>query len=200
MSDSVKTVLLASLVAFVVAFAVASIVGGNTVVQRIAEPLGADGDTDFTNVVASQDVTAGNDLVVSGKATVAGSIINTADTITSTTTLTTDSSGLQLLAASANMSTITLPAATAGLQFTFLVTGALTGSSVVIDSAEGDNIEGLLMVNSADVVCSGEDQLNIVTDGEVVGDRVTIISDGTSWYIGDSDIDAAGKMTCTDPS
>jgi hypothetical protein len=56
------------------------------------------------------------------------------------------------------------------------------------------------MVNDADVACAGEDFLNIVTDGEVVGDRVTVVSDGTSWYILDSDIDAAGKMTCTDPS
>lgn len=194
MSDTVKTVVLASLVAFVVAFIVASVAGGKTVVERVVSTLGADGDTTLTSLVLDEDLT------VTGSATVAGSIINTVDTITATTTLTTDSSSLQLLAASANMSTITLPAATAGLQYTFVVTGALTGSSVIIDSAEGDNIEGILMVNDADVVCAGEDQLNIVTDGEVVGDRVTVLSDGTSWYILDSDIDAAGKMTCTDPS
>jgi hypothetical protein len=53
------------------------------------------------------------------------------------------------------------------------------------------------MVNDADVACSNEDQLNIVTDGEVIGDRVQLMSDGTSWIILDSDVDAAGKMTCT---
>jgi len=152
------------------------------------------------DITVTDDLTVTDDVAVSGKLTVAGSIINTADTITATTTLTTDSSTIQLLPASANMTTITLPAVTSGLRFTFLVTGALTGSSVVIASAEGDNISGILMVNDADVVCDAEDFLNIVTDGEVVGDRVEIVSDGTSWYIMDSDVDAAGKMTCTDPS
>jgi hypothetical protein len=104
------------------------------------------------------------------------------------------------LAASAVQETITLPAVTSGLHFKFVVTGALTGVSTTIASAEGDNIEGILMVNDADVVCAGEDFLNIVTDGEVVGDRVELVSDGTSWYILDSDIDAAAKMTCTDPA
>jgi hypothetical protein len=150
--------------------------------------------------LTSADIGVTDDLTVAGKVTVAGSIINTADTITATTTLTTDSSTIQLLPASANMTTITLPAVTSGLRFVFAVTGALTGSAVVIDSAEGDNIEGILMVNDTDVACEGEDQLNIITDGEVIGDRVEIVSDGTSWYILDSDIDAAGKMTCTDPT
>lgn len=158
------------------------------------------GTVSSADLTASDDLTVTDDVTVSGKVTVAGHIVNTTDSITATTTLTGDSSTLQLLGASAEQVTITLPAATAGYHFTFVVTGALTGPTYLIDSAEGDNIEGILMVNDADVVCSGEDQLNIITDGEVVGDRVEIVSDGTSWYIMDSDVDAAGKMTCTDPS
>jgi hypothetical protein len=173
---------------------------GGTVTERIVEKMNLSGVTNLDSLTLSEDLIVTDDLTVSGKATVAGQIVNTPDTITATTTLTADSSTVQLLAASANMSTITLPAATAGHLFTFVVTGALTGSSVVIASAESDNIEGILMVNDTDVACAGEDFLNIVTDGEVVGDRVSLVADGTSWYILDSDIDAAGKMTCTDPS
>lgn len=167
-------------------------------------PLGGDGDSNFINLVASGDVTSGDDVVVgddltvAGKATVAGQITNTPDEITATTTLTSDSSTMQFLASSSAMATITLPPVSeAGTMFTFVVTGPQTGSSVVISSAEGSNIQGILMVNDADVACADEDQLNIVTDGEVIGDRVTIISNGVNWFILDSDIDAAGKMTCT---
>jgi hypothetical protein len=111
--------------------------------------------------------------------------------------LTNASAGIQLLAASAVMTTITLPAAESGLRFQFIVIGALTGTSHTIYSPEEDNIIGILMVNDADVVCVDEDQINIVTASEVIGDRVELISDGTDWFILDSDTDATVTMTCT---
>lgn len=174
----------------IVIVVIALVMGGNDVAS-----LGSESVTTISN-----PHTFTNAITHSGLTTMSGGVVYDTGAITATTTLTSASDNVQMLPASANMSTITLPAATDGLRFDFLVTGALTGSSVVIDSAEGDNIEGILMVNDADVVCAGEDQLNIVTDGEVVGDYVKLVSDGSSWYIIGSDIDAAGKMTCTDPS
>jgi hypothetical protein len=150
--------------------------------------------------VTSSTGTFSSTLSVTGATTLSSGIILDTGSITATTTLTSASDNYQLLPASANAITITLPAATDGLRYEFVVTGALTGGFVTIDSAEGDNINGILMVNDTDVACEGEDQLDIVTDGEVIGDRVELISDGTSWYILDSDVDAAGKMTCTDPT
>ena len=151
-------------------------------------------------LTSSGAVTLSGALTQSGVATLTGGVVLDTGSVTATTTLTSASDNYQLLPVSANATTITLPAATDGLRFEFLVTGALTGGFMVIDSAEGDNINGILMVNDADVACVDEDQINIITDGEVVGDRVEIISDGTGWYILDSDGDASGKITCTDPS
>lgn len=162
--------------------------------------LGSDGDSNFTNLVAEGDITAGDALTVAGLSTLSGGVATDVGSIAATTTLTSASENVQLLKTSAVMTTITLPAATDGLSFKFVVVGALTGSLVLIDSKEGDNIEGAMMVNDAWVVCAGEDQINIITDGELVGDQVELISDGTSWYIIDSEVDASGKFTCTDPS
>jgi len=158
------------------------------------------GQRDQFSVSRTGVLTSSGAVALSGVATLTGGIVLDTGSVTATTTLTSASDNYQLLPVSANATTITLPAATDGLRFEFLVTGALTGGFMVIDSAEGDNINGILMVNDADVACVDEDQINIITDGEVVGDRVEIISDGTGWYILDSDGDASGKITCTDPS
>lgn len=96
--------------------------------------------------------------------------------------------------------TITLPGVRDEISYKFVVTSALADANVVIDSAEGDNINGTLSVNNADVDCSGEDQLNFVIDGETIGDYVQLYSDGSQWLIGDSGVNTAAKLTCTDPS
>lgn len=102
--------------------------------------------------------------------------------------------------ATSSVATTTLPAAKPGLEFTFVVDEAIASGFWIIDSAEGDNIYGTLSVNNADVACSAEDQLNFVTDGETIGDYVTLVSNGTNWYITGSDVETAAKLTCTDPN
>jgi hypothetical protein len=123
-------------------------------------------------------------------------------TIVATTTLRASDANVQLLGTSAAQTTVTLPAVTAkrGMSFRFQVSGALTGASVTIDSAEGDNIEGTLIVAGAVVDCAAEDQINIVTDGENIGDYVELYSDGSQWLIVDSGVLTSAKMTCSDPS
>lgn len=118
----------------------------------------------------------------------------------STTTLQLADSGTTY-SLSASGTTWTLPAVTqAGVNFRFVVGGALDTANVVIDSAEGDNIEGTLIVAGAVVDCAAEDQINFVVDGENVGDYVEVMSNGTNWLIGDSGALTSAKLTCTDPS
>ena len=126
-------------------------------------------------------------------------IFNDVATISAATTLTAaDSETWYKLDAAAGV-TVTLPAAKAGLSFRFIVASSFATSNFVIDSAEGDNISGVLVVDGASVVADEEDQINFVATAETVGDFIDIWSDGTNWYvygIGNS----AGSITATDPS
>ena len=108
-----------------------------------------------------------------------------------------DSGTTYLLSATGTV--MTLPAVTDGINFKFIINGAAANSNFIIDSAEGDNIEGTLIVAGAVVDCAAEDQINFVTDGENIGDYVELISDGSQWLIGDSGVLTSAKMTCTDP-
>lgn len=96
-------------------------------------------------------------------------------------------------------STVTLPAVREGLNYQFVVSTAIP-ANFVIDSAEGDNIEGALIVAGAVVDCNAVDQVNFVGDGENLGDYVRLISDGISWHIVGSGALTTAKLTCTDPS
>lgn len=118
---------------------------------------------------------------------------------TATTTLKDVKSGTTYYL-SATGTEIVLPQVYKGLNFRFVVGGALDTANVVIKSAEGDNIEGTLIVAGAVVDCAAEDQINFITDGENIGDYVEVRSDGTQWLIGDSGVLTSAKMTCTDPS
>ncbi len=124
--------------------------------------------------------------------------ITRAITPTADITLTANESGAIYMIATGT--TATLPAAREGLGYRFMVSGAFTDTNFVIDSAEGDNIEGSLIVAGAVVDCAAEDQINVVVDGENLGDFVELYSDGTSWLIGASGALTSAKMTCTDPS
>jgi hypothetical protein len=129
-----------------------------------------------------------------------GAQIITPQTITGADTLTVLDAGQTIFVGGGSGGTITLPTAKAGLFFRFQVSAAYDTANIVIDSAEGDNIEGTLIVAGAVVDCDAEDQINFVADGENLGDYVEVISDGTNWLIVDSGVLTAAKMTCTDPS
>lgn len=120
--------------------------------------------------------------------------------IDGSSTLVQGQSGSIVYSTSTAPATTTLPAARAGLEFTFVVDAAIATGNWIIDSAEGDNIEGTLSVNNADVPCSGEDQLNFVTDGETVGDWVRLVGFDGGWLIQGSEVETAAKLTCTDPT
>jgi len=161
---------------------------------------GAAGDSNYTNLVASGNITAVGNVVAGGS--IIGDLLTTgvAQTgATSSVVLTASNSGTTYLL-SATGTDITLPALADGLNFKFVVNGAMGVANMIVFSAEGDNINGTLSVNNADVVCAAEDQINFVVDGEVIGDSFEIFSDGSQWILGDSQAQTAAKITCTDPS
>lgn len=119
---------------------------------------------------------------------------------TATTTITANQSGTTF-SIGTNGGTYTLPAVTnTGAFYRFVIGAAYSGDNVIIDSAEGDNIEGTLIVAGAVVDCNAVDQINSIADGENVGDFVEVRSNGTNWIIGASGVLTTAKMTCTDPS
>lgn len=96
---------------------------------------------------------------------------------------------------------ITLPALAQGLNFEFIVGASFDTSDWVISSSEGDNINGILLVNGASVPAVGEDNVIFELGAESVGDYVKFIADeGNSQWIVRGVGSLAASMTTTDPS
>lgn len=95
-------------------------------------------------------------------------------------------------------STTTLPAvATAtGTVYRWVVGSAFATHDFTINSAEGDNIEGSMIVAGAVVDCDASDKIKFVVDGENLGDFVQLRSNGQKWYITESNALTAAKLTC----
>jgi len=160
-------------------------------------PSGISADSTFP----SAGQVRGTTLTVTNTASISGetNFLRDTEVVSADNTLAATESGL-ITFVSASGSTTTLPSASAGLYFKFVVGAAFDTFDFRIDSAEGDNIYGTLSVNNADVACSAEDQINFIADGETVGDNVELVSDGTSWFIVGSEAETAAKLTCTDPT
>lgn len=125
-------------------------------------------------------------------------------TLAAAKTVSRDESGATFILDAAEGETVTLPALAPNLIYTFKVGAAFATTNWIIDSAEGDNINGLIMdmgTTVAGVVAAGEDQVNFVASAETIGDTVTFIADysNSQWLI--SGFCAAnGGITVTDPS
>lgn len=119
-------------------------------------------------------------------------------------TLTGAESGNTYILDAAEGATITLPALENGLYFKFVVGAAFATSNWVIDSAEGDNINGIIAdmgSTVAGVVASGEDQVNFVAAAESIGDYVEFICDySNSQWLVNGMCAVNGGITATDPS
>ena len=126
-------------------------------------------------------------------------IFNKVETISSASTLTEADSGKWYELNNSTGVVVTLPAVKSGVNFRFVVGAAFATSNFVIDSAEGDNINGILVVNGASVAASDEDQINFVASAESIGDFIDIWSDGSGWYVSGIG-NSAGSITATDPS
>lgn len=118
------------------------------------------------------------------------------ETVSAAKTLTAKESGKTIFI-SGTGAAYTLPAVTnTGAVYRFYVSAAFA-TNAVITSAEGDNIEGSIIVAGAVVTCDAADVITFVADGENIGDFVEVRSDGTNWLIGASGTLTASKMTCT---
>jgi len=126
-------------------------------------------------------------------------IFEEVQTLAAAATLTAADSGTTYILKATAGKTVILPALKSGINFKFIVGSAFATTDWIIDSAEGDNIEGLLIVNGASVVAAGEDQINFVNSAETVGDHVSLSCDGTNWFVSGAG-NAAGSITVTDPS
>ena len=126
------------------------------------------------------------------------------ETISAAQTLKPTDTGKVFILDAAAGATVTLPALANGLNFEFVVGAAFATTNWVIDSAEGDNINGSIAdmgTTVAVVIASGEDQINFVASAETIGDRVQLIADsGNSQWIVTGICAANGGITVTDPS
>lgn len=176
-------------------------VGGNfnPVVVDFAEGISVDG----TTVISGSGGVTTPTLTTTG-ATALGSatagVNQFAATLapTTDTTLTASQSGSTIAMGTAGLD-VTLPAVASsnGVWFRFVVSAAYTTTNMTVVSAEGDNIEGQLIVAGAVVDCTANDVITSVNDGEDIGDFFLLYSNGTNWFIGPSGGLTASKLTCT---
>lgn len=112
-------------------------------------------------------------------------------------TLTAEDNGKTFVLADAAPGNITLPpvAESAGFKIKVITGFAITSAAAII-SAEGDNMEGAMMVASTVVTVDAADQINFVQTAENIGDWVTVESDGTYWYV-DGRALTTGALTAT---
>lgn len=122
-----------------------------------------------------------------------------AQTVTGALTLTNADNGKTFYLNAAAGATIVLPAVEAGLYFRFVVAAAFATTNWIVDSAEGDNIDGSIEVAGAVVIAGAEDQINFIATAESLGDYVELESNGVQWFVHGMAA-VAGGITVTDPS
>ena len=113
------------------------------------------------------------------------------------TTLTVEDSGKTYLL-DATGEAIVLPAAAKGVKYDFIVIDAIAVSDWTIDSPSA-NIQGYAKVNYATVAASNETTITIVNAKAIAGDTVSLISDGTNWYV-KGEASVAASITFADNS
>ena len=105
--------------------------------------------------------------------------------ITADTTLTYEESGDTFLIGTDAL-TITLPATKAGVEYTFINSGADGNNIITISPNASDAIIGTIANAAADSVSGGVDDKDIINTKATAnkGDRITLVGDGVAgWYI-----------------
>ena len=122
-------------------------------------------------------------------------------TLSAATTLGPQLTGTTFILDAAAGYTVTLPALAPGLQFKFVVGLAFATTDWTIASSEGDNINGILLVNGASVPAVGEDNVIFELGAEAIGDYAEFICDfeNSQWIVNGVGATVA-SMTTTDPS
>ena len=91
-----------------------------------------------------------------------------------------------IIMVAANSTEVTLPAAAAGLNFKFIFAAHATAICKVITAA-ADDFVGSLNANTGagDIAVDGDVSIN-TGSATVAGDYVSVVCDGTDWFIADS--------------
>jgi hypothetical protein len=111
------------------------------------------------------------------------------EAVTATNVITAAESGSTFFLAAAGGFVSTLPAPANGLQFSFIVSTAPSGGSYTIVTAGGTDLIHGAVASAADAGGSVDstagtaaDTITFVDGQALKGDRVDVVSDGTSWY------------------
>lgn len=110
---------------------------------------------------------------------------NLVETITASSTLDYDQSGMYFLVATDAL-VITLPATKKGVVYTFINSGADGNNIITISPNANDAIYGTVANAAADSVSGGVDDKDIINTKATAnkGDRITLVGDGDGgWYI-----------------
>jgi len=125
-----------------------------------------------------------------GRASRNASLLRVEGTITGDKTIASAETGeLYLINASAASTnfTLTLPTAKEGAYLTFvLVAASHSASEVMLDAGTGSTIKGLSLVATDAQTTAISNQKVKFPDSAAVGSRISIVCDGTDWYITDA--------------
>lgn len=105
--------------------------------------------------------------------------------LTTTTTLTEGDNGRTLYLDSATGFATTLPAPARGLKFDFIcATQPTTGAHTVVTTSSANIIYGSIFeADGTAAAASAEDTITFVSSTALPGDWVSVVSDGTNWYM-----------------
>jgi hypothetical protein len=106
-------------------------------------------------------------------------------TKTAASTLTAADSGRTIFLDASSEFATTLPLPAAGLRFTFIVKTAPVGTAYTVVTNGSANIIKGQQYNAAGAAGdtgTADDTITFVASSAVAGDRVELISDGTSWF------------------
>lgn len=109
---------------------------------------------------------------------------NYVQSITASTTLSAGDSG-KIFTVATDALVITLPACEAGLKLTFVNTGADANNIITLSPAATDGIWGTITLASSVVDLGGAANKDLINTkaSAIKGDSVTLVSDGTDWYV-----------------
>jgi len=126
-------------------------------------------------------------VFASGLVTFSGGVIENIETVAATNIITAAECGKTFFLSHATEFVSTLPVPTTGCQFTFIVANAPeTASYTIVTNASANIIIGVVGDALGGSTGSGDADADTITFTDsvaVLGDWVTVISDGTYWYV-----------------
>lgn len=157
---------------------------------------------DSGTVTFDESLSVGTTLTVTGATTLSSTLSyrNLTEAVTTTNVITAAESGTVFFLDAVGGFTSTLPAAAAGLTFTFIVKTAPTTAYIITTNAGANVIYGKTVerAGGAGVAGAAQDTVNFVASQAIVGDRYDFVSDGTNWHMkGIVDVSAACTFSVT---